>query len=192
MLPCARALQSKSPAMRHLHFPHLHGLAATDQLAERLLAATGFSRPSVEIVRWRKRLQDTLLDCHFALGQTRVLVVGEPDFLGGCCQLLAEAGAKVAIAVATVDSPQLAALPASQVLVGDLEDAAALRDEFDLIIGNSHVEALAHRYHKGVVLRGFPDWETFGNQLQHDVLYEGGAYFLCAVANAGERLRRGE
>lgn len=190
MLPCARALLEKNPAMRHQHFPHLHGLKATDALAACLLEATGASRPGEEVVRWRLRLQDALLDCHFALGQTRILVAGEPDFLAGACQQLAEAGAKVTVAVASVDSPQLANLPADQVLVGDLEDAEELRDAYDLIVGNCHCEALAHRYHKGVVLRGYPDWETLGNQLKSDVLYEGGAYFLCEVANAAERMRR--
>lgn len=189
MHPCATALHQKNQAACHLHFAHLSGLDATDLLAERLLAETGACRPAAEVVRWRKRLQDAMLDCHFALGQTRILVVGEPDFLAGTCQLLHEAGAKVAAAVATVNSPQLAELPAGRVLVGDLEDVEALRDDFDLIVGNGHVEALAHRYHKGAVIRGFPDWETLGNQLKSDVLYEGGAYFLFEVANAANKWR---
>lgn len=187
MLPCAAALQKKHPAVRHLHVPHLGGLAATDRLAGQLLSETGLTRPITEIVRWRRRLQDAMLDCHFALGQTRILVAGEPDFLAGACQLLDEAGAKVAVAIATVDAPQLDQLPAGRVLVGDLGDAEELREEYDLIIGNGHVEALAHRFHKGVVPRGFPDWETLGSQLKSDVLYEGGANFLFEVANAATR-----
>ena len=190
MLPSAQALQRKNPAIRHLHFPHLSGLSATDLLAERLLIETGFAQPSAEIVRWRKRLQDAMLDCHFALGQTCILVVGEPDFLAGACHLLNEAGAKVAVAISTVDAPQLAGIPAELVLVGDLEDAEELHDAYDLMIGNGHLEALAHRYHKGFVVRGFPDWETLGNQLKSDVLYEGGARFLFEVANAAEQMRR--
>jgi nitrogenase molybdenum-iron protein NifN len=190
MLPCVEALRRKNPSIRHHHFPHLCGLSATDLLAERLLIETGFAPPGEEIVRWRKRLQDAMLDCHFALGQTRILAVGEPDFLAGACHLLNEAGAKVAVAIATVDSRQLQSLPATLAMVGDLEDAEDLHDLYDLIIGNGHVEALAHRHHKGVVVRGFPDWETLGNQLKSDVLYEGGAYFLFEVANAAERMRR--
>jgi nitrogenase molybdenum-iron protein NifN len=190
MLPCVRALQRKNPAIRHLHFPHLAGLPATDLLVERLLIETGSAQPNPEIIRWRKRLQDAMLDCHFALGQTRILAVGEPDFLAGTCHLLYEAGARVAVAIATVSAPQLAELPAELVMVGDLEDAEELHNHYDLIVGNGHVEALAHRYRKGVVVRGFPDWETLGNQLKSDVLYEGGAYFLFEVANAAERMRR--
>ncbi len=190
MLPCVGSLQRKHPAIRHLHFPHISGLEATDLLAERLLIEAGRRQPAPDIERWRKRLQDAMLDCHFALGQTRILVVGEPDFLAGACPLLHEAGAQVTVVISTVDSPQLTGLPAARILVGDLEDAEDLRDDYELIIGNGHVEALAHRYHKGVVVRGFPDWETLGNQLKSDVLYEGGANFLFEVANAAERMRR--
>jgi nitrogenase molybdenum-iron protein NifN len=188
MHPCAAALNTKNPAGRHLHFPHLSGLEATDLLAERLLAETGAARPPVEIVRWRKRLQDAMLDCHFTLGQIRILVVGEPDFLAGACHLLHEAGAQLTVAIASGDSPQLEGLPADRVLVGDLEDAEDMAGEYDLIIGNGHVEALAHRHHKLIVLRGFPDWETLGNQLKCDVLYEGGTAFLFEVANVATRL----
>jgi len=191
MLPCAAALQSKNPAMRHLHCPHLCGLEATDQLAKQLLTETGLSRPNEQTVRWRKRLQDAMLDCHFALGQTRIMLVGEPDFLAGAGHLLDEAGAKVALAISTVHSPQLEKLPAERILVGDLEDAEGLRDTYDLMIGNSHVESVAHQWQKGIVTRGFPDWETLGNQLKSDVLYEGGAHFLFEVANAAEHVRRG-
>jgi len=190
MLPCVQALQKKNPAIRHLHCPHLSGLAATDQLAERLLLESGHSLPAAEILRWRKRLQDAMLDCHFALGKTRILAVGEPDFLAGTCKLLHESGARVTLAIATTNSSQLEHLSADRVLVGDLEDAEDLRDDYDLVVGNGHIEALAHRYHKGAVIRGFPDWETVGNQIKNDLLYEGGAYFLFEVANAAERMRR--
>jgi len=192
MLPSVHALQKKNPAIRHLHCSHLSGLEAADQLAERLLIESGRTLPAAEILRWRKRLQDAMLDCHFALGKTRILAVGEPDFLAGTCKLLHEAGARVTLAIATTNSSQLENLSADRVLVGDLEDAEDLRDDYDLVVGNGHIEALAHRYHKGAVIRGFPDWETVGNQIKNDLLYEGGAYFLFEVANAAERMRREE
>ncbi len=192
MLPCVQALQKKNPAMRHLHAPHLHGLEATDRLVEQLLNACGRTLPTAEISRWRKRLQDAMLDCHFALGQSRVLVVGEPDFLAGACHLLHEAGAQVVLAISTVGSPQLDELPAACTLVGDLEDAENRCDEYDLIIGNGHTEALAHHFHKGIIVRGFPDWESLGQQLKSDVLYEGGAHFLFEVANEAAKSQRAE
>ena len=189
MRSCAEALLKKNPFIRHHHFPHLQGLEAGDALAALLLRESGREVPPPEIERWRRRLQDALLDSHFSLGQTRILVAGEPDQIAGLCQALYEAGGKVKVAVATVDSPQLERLRAAKILVGDLEDAEKLGDEYDLIITNFHGEALAHRLHKGLVLRGYPNWEQVGNQLKNDVLYEGGAYFLFEAANAAEQMR---
>jgi len=191
MRTAAVALQQKNPEMRHHHFPHLQGLEATDSLIELLLAETGFAGVPPQVDRWRQRLQDALLDSHFSLGQTRCLVVAEPDQLAGICQALAEAGGRVTVAISSVDSPQLETLKAKKVLVGDLEDAEELADHYDLIVGNGHCEALAHRLHKGLVLRGFPNWEQVGNALKNDVLYEGGAYFLFECANAAEKMRHG-
>lgn len=185
----ARALQRKNPFIRHQHFPHLSGLEGGDALAALLLQETGFSQPPPGIVRWRKRLQDAMLDSHFSLGQTRILAVGEPDQLAGLCRSLAEAGGRVTLAISSVDSPQLEQLPAQQVLVGDLEDAENRQADYDLIVGNFHCEALAHRFHKALVLRGFPNWEQVGNQLKNDILYEGGAYLLFEAANAAEHHR---
>lgn len=189
MRGCAAALQKKNPFIRHRHFDQVSGLSGTDALAAWLLAESGREKPPEAIVRWRRRLQDAMLDGHFSLGQTRILAVGEPDHLAGLCHTLHEAGAKVAVAISTVASPQLEKIPADRVLIGDLEDAEQLSDDYDLIVGNGHCETLAHRQHKALVLRGFPNWEEVGNPLKHDVLYEGGAYFLCECANAAEKLR---
>ena len=189
MRSCAAALLEKNPGIRHHHFSHLQGLEASDALVAILLTASGRSLPPAAVMRWRRRLQDTLLDTLFSLGQTRFLVAGEPDHLAALCQALFEAGAKVPLAIATVYSPQLKRLRADRVLVGDLEDAEERAGEYDLLIANCHGEALAHRCHKGLVLRGYPDWEQVGGQLRNDLLYEGGAYFLCEAANAATRWR---
>ena len=180
---CARAMLEKNIEMRHHHFSHLQGLEATDALAEVLLAETGFSFPPPAVARWRQRLQDAMLDSHFSLGQTRFLVAAEPDQLAGLCQSLNDAGGKVTLAISTVDSPQMEKIKADKVIVGDLEDAELAADDYDVMIGNFHCEALAHRLHKGLVLRGFPNWEQVGNALKNDVLYEGSAYFLFESAN---------
>jgi nitrogenase molybdenum-iron protein NifN len=170
--------------MRHRHFPHLCGLEASDDLIELLMEDCGGEKPRAHIVRWRKRLQDALLDTHFALGQTRILAVAEPDHLAGICRSLHEAGGRVTLAISPVASPQLEKIDAAQVMVGDLEDAEIHASEYDLIVGNGHCEALAHRLGKELVVRGFPNWEQVGNALKNDVLYEGGAYFLFECANA--------
>lgn len=189
MQPSAAALLKKNPAMRHLQLNHVQGLAATDELVAALLETSGREKPPATVKRWRKRLQDAMLDSHFSLGQTRILLVGEPDFLAGTSELLREAGGKISLALASVDSPQLDRIPADKVMVGDLEDAEMLQDAYDVIVGNCHCEALAHRFGKALVLRGYPSWEVVGTQLKNDLLYEGGAYFLCEVANAAEHMR---
>ncbi len=194
MQKAAKALLKKNGEMRHRHFSHLQGLEAGDELAALLLDETGFSGPPLTVARWRKRLQDAMLDSHFSLGQTRFLVAAEPDQLAGICQSLYDAGGRVTVAISTVaistvDSPQLEKVKADKVMVGDLEDAESLADSYDLIVGNCHCEALAHRLHKGLVVRGFPNWEEVGNPLKNDVLYEGGAYFLFECANAATLMR---
>ncbi len=175
--------------MRHHHFAHLQGLEATDDLAAMLLDETGFSGPPLAVARWRQRLQDAMLDSHFSLGQSRFLVAAEPDQLAGICQALHDAGGRVTVAISTVDSPQLDKIQAARVLVGDLEDAELLADEYDVIVGNCHCEALAHRLHKGLLVRGFPNWEQVGNALKNDVLYEGGCYLLFEAANTATAQR---
>jgi len=183
MSACAVELQKKNPQMRHHHFPHLAGLVATDELNKILLDETGFHAPPFQVGRWRDRLRDALLDCHFALGKTRFAVTGEPDQLAALTAIISEAGGKVAVVIAATDSPALDDLKADRVMVGDLGDAEDQASDYDLIIGGTHVEALADRLGKGMLLRGFPNWEQLGNQLVYDCLYEGGAYFLCEVAN---------
>jgi nitrogenase molybdenum-iron protein NifN len=189
MQSCATALLAKNANMRHHHFGHLLGLEATDALVELLLEETGFESPPLSVARWRQRMQDAMLDSHFSLGQTRFLVATEPDQLAGVCASLQEAGGKVTVAISTVDSPQLAKVQADKVLVGDLEDAELMFGDYDLIIGNCHCEALAHRLDKGLLLRGYPNWEQVGNALKNDVLYEGGCYLLFEAANMASSSR---
>ncbi len=183
------ALQGKNPHIKHQHFSHVSGLVGSDELIGWLLKISGLADPPKVVVRWRKRLQDALLDSHFSIGQTRFLLVAEPDHLVGMAASLTEAGAKITLAIATADSPVLDEIKADKVIVGDLEDAEKLHSSYDVIIGNYHTEALAHRFGKAAVMRGFPNYEEVGNALKYDVLYEGGAYFLFEIANAAEKLR---
>lgn len=189
MRPSAAALMKKNPFLRHLHLPHLGGLVANDILIDAMLEESGLHSPPLSIVRWRKRLQDAMLDSHFSLGQTRFLVVAEPDQLISLCASLYEAGGKISLAIATVKTPQLDSVKADQVIIGDLEDAEKLANKYDFIIGNYHCNLLAQRLGKGSLVRGFPNWEQVGNPLKNDLLYEGGAYFLCECANAASEMR---
>ncbi len=182
-------LQKKNSAISHQHFDHVSGLVGSDNLVAWLLEVSGVCEPPKVVVRWRKRLQDALLDSHFSIGQTRFLLVAEPDHLVAMAASLTEAGGKIGLAIATVDSPVLSELAAEKVIVGDLEDAEKMSAAYDVIIGNFHTVALAHRFGKKAVMRGFPNYEEVGNALKYDLLYEGGAYFLFEVANAAEEMR---
>jgi len=56
-------------------------------------------------------------------------------------------------------------------------------EQADVLITNYHGERLAKKHHKALMLRGFPDYESVGNQLKNDILYEGSAYLLFELAN---------
>jgi len=182
MLIAAEKLLEKNPGITHHHFDHIMGLDKTDELAE-LLMELRHVQPLPSVKRWRQRLQDAMLDTHFTIGSARMIVTGEPDQLAGLCETLNSAGAKILAAIATNDSPVLETIQAGKVFVGDLEDAEAMLVEADLLIGNFHVERIAHRHHKAYMHRGFPNYEEVGNQLKHDSLYEGSAYLLFETAN---------
>jgi len=51
------------------------------------------------------------------------------------------------------------------------------------LITNFHGIQIARKYSKGLVLRGYPNYEDVGNALKNDLLYEGSCYFLFEVAN---------
>ena len=189
MASAAEALTRKNPFVRHHHFSHLSGLEASDSFAALLLQESGRSEPPPVVERWRKRLQDAMLDSHFSLGQTDFLFCAAPAPLAGLCQSLQEAGGRVRVALSTVNSPQLNSVVADVVQVGDLEDAELLHDRYHLVVGNGHCESLAHRLHKGLLLRGYPNWEHVGHQLRSDVLYEGGCNLLFEAANVATDLR---
>ncbi len=64
--------------------------------------------------------------------------------------------------------------------MSDVED---LMKDADILISNFHGERITHKLDKTLILRGFPNYESVGNQLKYDLLYEGSAQFLFEVAN---------
>lgn len=187
MAKAAGLLAQKNPLMKTVTVESIGGLGATDTLAKALCDLGG--RPSEKIKRWRARLQDAMLDTHFILGKAKVVVAGEPDWLVGVCSALHEVGATVSVALSSVTSPVLQNVKADQTIVGDLEDVQRFVEECDMIIGNCHFERVAKKYHKSLIVRGFPDWESVGSQLFDDCLYEGGCGFLFNAANTLESHR---
>ena len=169
---------------------HLQGLEATDNLVALLLAETGFTAPPPAVARWRRRLQDALLDCHFALGQTRFLLAGEPDQLAGQCQALFEAGGQVRVAVATVDSPQLEHASGGAGAgrrPGGRRGAASRTSTCCSPTATAKPWPIAAA--RDWWCAACPTGRRSARSSKCDLLYEGGTHFLCEVANAASRWR---
>jgi nitrogenase molybdenum-iron protein NifN len=173
----------KNEKSTHLHFDTISGLLKADKFYKALMEYKCLSKPSPSIVRWRKRLQDALLDTHFAFGGTNVVIALEADQALSIATTIIEAGANVKTIVLPTKSDALDALKCKNIIVGDFEDVENALEESDLLISNFHAEAIAHKHKKALLLRGYPNYETLGNQLVNDTLYEGSCYLLFEAAN---------
>jgi len=178
-----KILQEKNTNMTHFHFDTVSGLVKADIFYKKLMEFQGLKKPHKSIVRWRKRLQDALLDTHFALGGTKVIIATEPDQALSIATAIYEAGANIQAIVTTNNSKSLENLPCKDILIGDFDDVENIIEDTDILISNFHAERLTHKYKKAVMFRGFPDYETIGNQLKNDSLYEGSTYMLFEIAN---------
>lgn len=176
---CGESFKKKNPSINLIELSHLYGLEATDKLVENLTKVDNFEIPS-SVKRWRKRLQDALLDSHFVLGSSKGVMAGEPDLCLGLKDALSEAGFSFSEIFLTTGKN----LESNHIRVGDLEDLEESLDEsIEVILTNFHGMRLANRYGKVLVTRGFPNYEEVGNQLKNNVLYEGGCNLLFEVAN---------
>lgn len=178
---CGELFKEKNTQSTHLHFDSLVGLQACDDFYGKLLTCKGLSKPHASIQRWRKRLQDTLLDTHFALGKAKVIIADEPDNAYALATALMEAGALIEAVIA--QRSEIQETFTCKAYVGDFEDVEKALPLHDLLITNYHGERLAHQYHKKLITRGFPNYEQVGIGLRHNVLYEGSCALLCEVAN---------
>ncbi len=173
----------KNEMSKHLHFDTISGLLKTDAFYKSLMEYKNISRPNPSVVRWRKRLQDALLDTHFAFGGTNVVIALEADQALSIATTIIEAGANIKTIVIPTKSDVLDALDCENIVVGDFEDVENSLKNSDLLITNFHGERIAHKHKKALVLRGFPNYEIVGNQLVNDTLYEGSCYLLFEIAN---------
>lgn len=178
---CGEIFHEKFPQSTHLHFDSLIGLEACDAFYAQVLNYLGSkSVPSV-VKRWRARLQDVLLDTHFTLGKAKIVIADEPDSVYGITKALQEVGASVEAFISQRSEIQESFT--CNVHIGDFEDVEALLPQMDMIIANFHAERLAHKHHKALLIRGFPNYEQVGIGLRHNILYEGSCAFLCEVNN---------
>ena len=178
---CGEVFSDRHKQSMHLHFDSLCGLEACDEFYEKILTYSSHKTPPGAVIKWRKRLQDILLDTHFVLGKTKVLIADEPDNAYAMAKALLETGVTCKAFIAQRSDIQEAFT--CKVQIGDFEDVEKELPHYDAIISNYHAERLAHKYHKTLLLRGFPNYEQVGMGLRHNVLYEGSCRFLVEFNN---------
>jgi nitrogenase molybdenum-iron protein NifN len=182
VIKAAEKLVEKNDKIKHLHFNTVSGLLHADKFYKELMELKSISKPNPSIVRWRKRLQDALLDTHFAIGGTRVVIALEADEALSVAETIIEAGADVRTIVVPTRTDVLNDLDCN-IIVGDFEDVENSLEDADLLISSFHGERIAHKHNKALILRGFPNYEIVGNQMINDTLYEGSCYLLFECAN---------
>lgn len=175
--------KEKNDSIQHLHFESLGGLIQSDNFYKALLEVQVLKTPPHRIQRWRKRLQDALLDTHFSLGGKKVVIALEYDQALSIGHILNEVGANIVAVVIPNKIVTYENTIFKNVIVGDMSDVEREMENADILISNFHGERICNKLHKTLITRGFPNYETVGNQLKYDLLYEGSAQFLFEVAN---------
>ena len=165
-------------------FDHLMNLQEMDRLVMTLGEIAGRDVPG-RIDRQRSRLQDAMLDAHFALGFSKIAVAADPDLLNGFAHLLGGMGAEVVAAVSPTNTPLFADIPLLSVKIGDLEDLENLARAggAELVIGNSHVAAAAARLDLPVLRAGFPQYDVIGGFTKTWIGYRGMRQAIFDIAN---------
>jgi nitrogenase molybdenum-iron protein NifN len=163
-------------------FPNLTGLLPVDSFLQKLSELSGEKVPE-KYRHQRRQLQDAMLDSHFYFGGKRVSLALEPDLLWSIVEFLQSMGAVVHGAVTTTRSPLLTKLPIPQVIIGDLEDFEHLAQGSDLLVGNSHVKAIAKRLSVPLYRLGIPIYDRLGNGLFTKVGYRGTMELLLGMGN---------
>lgn len=179
---CGQKLVQKNNQITHFHFDSISGLEASDEFYSTLLSYNSMTKPHENIIRWRKRLQDVMLDTHFSIGSTNFIVALESDQALSISRAIVEAGANIK-AIITTQKNELLNQYSENVIIGDFDDVERYLDQSDILITNFHGHRLAHECKKAIMLRGFPNYEEVGNQLKNDTLYKGSAYMLIELAN---------
>lgn len=165
-------------------FDHLLGLDAVDQLIATLCNISGQAVPA-KLERQRAQLQDTMVDTHFMIGQTRVAMAADPDLMLAFSQFLQGMGAELSVAVAPARGPALDSVATSKVKIGDLEDLelAAKEQSVQLVIGSSHAVQSAERLEVPILRAGFPLYDCLGAYQRTWIGYQGARQALFDLAN---------
>lgn len=178
----AETLQTKT-GLAFTLLPTLTGLEASDRFVTLLARLSGRPVPA-SIRRRRSQLMDAMLDGHFHFGGKSVAIAGEPDLLYQMTRFFTDMGASVTTAIAaTSDNPILEAVPAEEVVVGDLGDFEARADGADLLVSHAHGRQASERLGIPLYRVGFPIFDRLGMQHRRSALYEGTRELIFDVAN---------
>jgi nitrogenase molybdenum-iron protein NifN len=183
MKKCGEKFKEIQPLSQHFHLSSVSGLIDTDNFYKILMGYKNIKTPPPSIIRWRKRLQDALLDTHFLIGSSNIVIADEADKSYALSKALKEAGAKISSVIVPTRSAINVFIESDKVLIGDMEDLENALEDCEVIISNFHAHRIAHKHHKALILRGFPNYEQVGNNMNNDVLYEGSCYLLFELAN---------
>jgi nitrogenase molybdenum-iron protein NifN len=180
---CGELFIEKNSKIVHKHFSSLGGLINSDSFYKEILDLSELKQPPKKIIKWRKRLQDALLDTHFAIGGKKFVVALEPDQIISICSTIKESGAVIEAIITPTKSVILESLNYKNVIVGDFEDIERELKNSNILITNFHGERIAKNLDKKLLIRGFPNYEVVGNNLKNDILYEGSCNILFEIAN---------
>lgn len=181
MRSSAEALQNLTGVGYEL-FDRLTGLEASDRLMMTLSRISGSPVP-LKYQRQRSQLVDAMLDGHFFFGGKKIAIGAEPDLLFATASWLAEMGCELSALVTTTKSPVLAELPASEVLIGDLEDLEERAKGCDLLITHSHGRQAAQRLAIPFYRMGIPMFDRLGTAHQLSVGYRGTRRLVFEIGN---------
>ncbi|BAZ65442.1 MAG: nitrogenase iron-molybdenum cofactor biosynthesis protein NifN [Pelatocladus maniniholoensis HA4357-MV3] len=163
-------------------FTELTGLEAVDRFMQFLANLSGTAVPE-KYRRQRRQLQDAMLDTHFYFGRKKVSLALEPDLLWSTVYFLQSMGAEIQAAVTTTRSPLLEKLAIDSVTIGDFEDFENLAAGSDLLIGNSHTNAIAKRLGIPLYRQGIPIFDRLGNGQFTKIGYRGTMELLFDLGN---------
>lgn len=183
MKTAADAMQKKAGVPYRL-FERLCGLTPNDAFFMFLSEISGREVPR-KYRRQRGQLVDAMLDAHFHLGGRRLAIGAEPDLLFDVGSALHEMGTKIVAAVTTTPSPVFEALPAEEVLIGDLEDLETLAKArgCDLLLTHSHGRQAAARLNIPFHRIGIPMFDRIGAAHRLSVGYRGTRELIFTLAN---------
>ncbi|HBA86594.1 MAG TPA: bifunctional nitrogenase iron-molybdenum cofactor biosynthesis protein NifEN [Geobacter sp.] len=164
-------------------FTSITGLAESDLLMATLSGISGRPIPE-KFRRWRSRLMDAMVDCHYQFGLKKVALALEADHLKGMTTFLAGLGCEIQVAIAATRTRGLDRLPVENIFVGDLEDLEQTAAGADLLVANSNGRQAANKLGiKSHLRTGMPVFDRLGSHHKMWVGYQGTLNLIFELAN---------